>query len=62
MPFSYGIPIEAPGPLNEVTNPTVRSAATPPPADNSSAARPTHKRENMTDLLEMSSGQGGELF
>jgi hypothetical protein len=62
MPFSYGIPIEAPGPLNEVTNPTVRSAATPPLADNTSAARPTHKRENMINPLKMSPGQPEELF
>ncbi len=27
--FSYGMPMEAPGPLSEVTKPTVRSAAEP---------------------------------
>src|ERR1700719_4070543 len=44
------MPIEAPGPLKEVTNPTVRSALNPPVADDSRAARPRHQRENMTHL------------
>src|ERR1043166_7546755 len=49
MPFSYGMPIEAIGPLSEVTKPTVSSAALPPPADNSTATIPMHKRERMTE-------------
>ena len=42
--------MEAPGPLSDVTKPTVRSAAWLAPADNANAATPAHKRDNMTIL------------
>src|SRR5262249_52744880 len=42
------MPIEAPGPLSEVTKPTVISAPKLALTDKSNAATPTHRRDFMT--------------
>jgi hypothetical protein len=51
IPFSYGIPIEAPGPLSEVTKPTVISAPELVLTDSAAkAATIAARRKIMIDL------------
>jgi hypothetical protein len=50
MPFSYGIPIEAPGPLSEVTKPTVISAPKLVLTYTAKAATVAARRKIMIDL------------